>query len=128
MSEEATQLGKVGDWLRLGTAVEANAADLPHLEILGLQLAELGRQVQEVFKEQAALRAGKQDASRRRRELMTEGERLATLMRLAIRQRYGIRSEKLAEFGLQPFRGRKTKRQREALEPAPATPTDPTSG
>jgi hypothetical protein len=125
MSEETTQLGKVGDWLRLGTVVEANAADLPHLEVLRLQLAELGRKVQEVFKEQAALRAGKQDASRRLQELMPEGDRLATLMRQAIRQRYGIRSEKLAEFGLQPFRGRKARRQPDAPAPAPVTPTDP---
>ena len=40
--------------------------------------------------------------------LSSLGIRSAALSRrrLAIKQHYGIRSEKLAEFGLQPFRGR----------------------
>jgi hypothetical protein len=127
MSDETTQTGRVGDWLRLGGAVEANAAELSHLETLHLQLAEMARQVRELFKEQATLRAAKQDASKRLDVLLREGDRLATLIRQAIRQHFGIRSEKLAEFGLQPFRGRKARTEkRPTAAPAPdaVTPFD----
>jgi len=49
--------------------------------------------------------------------MLTEGGRLTALLRHALKQHYGIRSEKLAEFGLQPFRGRK--------QPEPSTPATP---
>ena len=48
--------------------------------------------------------------------LLTEAERLITVLLLAVKQHYGIRSEKLAEFGIQPFRGRRRKE-----EPTPET-------
>jgi hypothetical protein len=63
--------------------------------------------------------AGKQEASKQLNTFVTEGERLATVLQLAVKQHYGIRAEKLAEFGLQPFRGR-TK-----AKPAPETPGTP---
>jgi len=68
-------------------------------------------------KQQTAQRAAKQVATQQFQEMLTEGERLATLLRQAVKQHYGIRAEKLSEFGLQPFRGRK---------PAATAPT-PTS-
>jgi hypothetical protein len=127
MSDETTQTGRVGDWLRLGEVMEANAAELSHLETLRLRFAEMTLDVRELFKEQAALKATKQDVSKRLDALLREGDRLATLLRQALRQHYGIRSEKLAEFGLQPFRGRKPRtQQRPAVAPATdvVTPTD----
>ena len=51
---------------------------------------------------------------------MVEGERLANLLRVNLKQHYGIRSEKLSAFGLQPFRGRKGKEAPEA--PISSTP------
>jgi hypothetical protein len=110
--------------------VNSSGADLRrrHLETLRVQLAEMALQVRELFKEQAALRAAKQDASKRLEVLLREGDRLATLIRQAIRQHFGIRSEKLAEFGLQPFRGRKARTEkRPTTAPAPddVTLTDP---
>ena len=32
---------------------------------------------------------------------------MATVLLVSIRQHYGIRAEKLADFGLKPFRGRR---------------------
>ena len=51
---------------------------------------------------------------------MTEAERLGTVLRLAVKQHFGIRAEKLVELKVQPFRGRK--------KPAPPTtpPVNPT--
>jgi len=34
------------------------------------------------------------------------GRRLATVLRTSVREHYGNRNQKLAEFGLQPLRGR----------------------
>jgi hypothetical protein len=93
-------------WQRTLNAFTENADELAFLEVQRNRLADLLAQAQELAQEQAALIAGKQDASKRLRVVMTEGERLLTVLRLAVKQYYGIGSEKLAEFGLQPFRGR----------------------
>jgi hypothetical protein len=71
--------------------------------------------------QQSALMAEKQDASQQLAEALTEAERLATVLRLAVKQHFGICAEKLVEFKLQPFRGRK-----KAAPPAtpPVNPTE----
>jgi hypothetical protein len=43
------------------------------------------------------------------------------VLRLAVKQHYGIRAEKLAEFGLQPFRGRP--RSVQTAEPQSPSPS-----
>lgn len=68
--------------------------------------------------------------SKRLKVLIDEGQRLATGLRKLLTENYGVRSEKLAEFGMQPFRGRKVATLRrkageaENAEP-PAPPTAP---
>jgi hypothetical protein len=77
----------------------------------------------EVSKRQGAMRAAKQEASKQMRKLASQGNRLGALMRQALIEHYGIDEEKLAEFGLQPFRGRLRKQptpeKPEAPQPAP---------
>jgi hypothetical protein len=119
MSRETTNAGKLGRLQRLSTALTANSGDLQHLQGSITQLAILLTQAQEAAKQQTAFMAGKQEASKQLSTFMIEGERLATVLQLAVKQHYGIRSEKLAEFGLQPFRGR-TK-----AKPVPETPEPP---
>jgi hypothetical protein len=121
MSVETTYAGLFGSWRQLDTALTANAAELAHLNGLHTRLLEVLSETQEVLQQQAAFTAGKLEASRRLKNLMTEGERLANLLRQALKQHYGIRSEKLAEFGLQPFRG-----LARAAKPAPETPSETT--
>jgi hypothetical protein len=118
MSKETTNAGKLGKLQKLSAALAANNGDLQHLQGSITQLATMLTQAQEASKQQAALAAGKQEASKQLKTFLTEGERLATMLQMAVKQHYGIRSEKLAEFGLQPFRGRKAK-------PAPETPGTP---
>jgi hypothetical protein len=51
---------------------------------------------------------------------------MATVLRFSLKQFYGPTSEKLVEFGIQPFRGRKRRNaspQAESAAPAEATPT-----
>jgi len=47
---------------------------------------------------------------------MTDSTRLGNALRAMIKEHYGVRSEKLAEFGIQPFRGRPRKAKVEAAQ------------
>src|ERR1700709_400287 len=109
MAIDKSYSGVLGNLGRLTTALAANAADLPHLEGIRTRLEKLLADAQDTAKQQAALPARKQEATLRLRTLLTEGKRLSTSTQKALQQNYGPRAEKLAEFGLQPFRGRKVK-------------------
>jgi hypothetical protein len=53
--------------------------------------------------------------------------RLVTVLRLTLKHFYGIRSEKLTEFGIQPFRGRSRRTAKGLPPPKPAGPPGPPS-
>jgi type II secretory pathway component PulF len=125
MSQETTNAGMQGDWKRLVVAIEANAAELGHLEVPRVKLGGLLAQAEEINKQHKALTASKLEASRQLKLLMTEGQRLSNALRTMLREHYGIRAEKLAEFGLQPFRGRNRKSKKAPAEPTPTEPTNP---
>ena len=122
MSQETTYAGMIGEWQKLIATLEANAADLPHAEVPKSELAAMLARAQGISLEQAALAATKQEKSKQLKDVMIEGQRMATALRVLIRQRYGIRSEKLVEFSLQPFRGRKR-----TAKPAPEVETKATA-
>jgi hypothetical protein len=105
--------------------MQANSADLPHLEISMARLNALLAQGLDLSKEQAIFQAGKQVKTQQLQTVLTEGSRLATLLRNALKAHYGPTSEKLSEFGLKPFRGRKA---RQAPEPDPEVPAGPQVG
>jgi DNA-binding protein H-NS len=123
MAKETTYSGMQGDQQRLVTALTANNGELPHLEGARQRLENLLTQAQETAKKQAALTASKQETSKQLRSLVMEGQRVANAVRSMLKEHYGLRAEKLAEFGLQPFRGRARKVKPEA----PAIPEPPTS-
>ena len=112
----------VGNLQQLLGKLEANKADLPQMEISMTKLGTVMARVMDVSKQQGALTASKQAASKELQTLLTEGQRLANGLRALVKEHYGIRSEKLAEFGLQPFRGRV--RTVKPPTPAPATPPE----
>jgi len=85
-------------------AVTANREELPHLEEPLAKIYGVLSDVKDLTAQQASLSATKQDISKRLAERMREGERLMAFVDACVRQRYGSRSEKLVEFGLQPFR------------------------
>jgi hypothetical protein len=114
-----TYASKLGDWQSFLAPLATNAADLPHLEIPRTQLAALLAQAVELKNQQATERAAKQGATQQLQTMVLEGQRLAALLRQALKQHYGPRSEKLAEFGLQPFRGR-AKSKKTPPTPAPS--------
>ena len=120
MGRETTNLGKLGGLQKFRTALAANSGLLPHLEGSRTQYEGMVTAAHELASRQAALTAEKQEVSKQLRETVVEAERLGTVLRLAVKQHFGIRSEKLAEFDLRPFRGRK---RSEPLVTPPAEPT-----
>lgn len=118
MAKQTTYTGMIGDWQRLLETLTANSAELPQIEPFRAKLAALLTQALDVTKQQGELKASKQQMSKQLRKLATDGQRLATAVRVLLKEHYGISDEKLAAFGLQPFRGRIRK-------PAPQEPGTP---
>lgn len=111
----------INSWERLLASMEANAQDFPQLEVYRAKLAEMLKAAREASSQQAAMAAGKQEASQRLQAVLVEGRKWATFLRLGVKRQYGDKSEKLVEFDLQPFRGRR----RPAAEPEPPAPPSP---
>lgn len=114
----------IGNLARLTAALGANATEIPHLEGIRGRLEKILADAQEAAKQQAALIASKQEATNRLQALTKEGLRLSAGVQKLLQQNYGLSSEKLAEFGIQPFRGRKAKK---ADPEQPGTPAPPPS-
>jgi hypothetical protein len=107
MSESNSYAEVVNGWEEQLTAIEQNKSDLPQLEIPRQRLQAITTQIRAYSAEQATLTAAKQEATKRIYFLLAQGRKLSTVLRTAIREQYGNRSEKLAEFGLKPLRPRR---------------------
>lgn len=123
MTKESTQKGRMEAWERLIQRIAANAPELAHLETARARLEAMLAEGREAAAQQAAYTSGKQEATRKLKVLQVEGERLANVLRVSVKQHFGIRSEKLSEFGLKPFRGRNRKKTEPGLKPAPSRET-----
>lgn len=133
MSNETTQLGQKGEWQKLIKPLEGKP-ELAYLTPQKDKLSGLLDQAVEITYQQNALTAQKQELSKQLQTIMIEGQRTATVLRRSIAAHYGVRSEKLAEFGMQPFRGRpftprtrKPKQQPEAPSNSDAPASTPAS-
>lgn len=107
-------------WERLLASLEANAGDLPQFETYRAQLKTMLDGAREASAQQAALAANKQETTKKLQSVLADGRKLANFLRNGVRQRYGNRSEKLVEFGLNPLRTRVR-----ALLPAVKPPQPP---
>ncbi|HEX4964393.1 MAG TPA: hypothetical protein VF173_26485 [Thermoanaerobaculia bacterium] len=110
-----------GGWEKLLTTVEANKADLEFLDPLRLQLTAALEGAKAANVRQSTSQAQVQQATRDLEKFMATGRDLATRLRNGIRTQYGLKGEKLTEFGLQPLRKPK-KAVKPAETPTPATP------
>ncbi|HSS50596.1 MAG TPA: hypothetical protein VLX28_16790 [Thermoanaerobaculia bacterium] len=121
MARETRSAGIMGDLQRLSVTMDANKEALPQLEPFRLKLTGIVTQVFDIAKQQAAHKAGKQESSKQLRKLLTEANRVADVVRTAVKDHFGPEDEKVAEFGIQPFRGRKAK----AATPTPVSTSPP---
>jgi len=134
MPRQTTKAAKLGVLQKFRDSLSANQANLPQLEGSMAQFDMMVTNAHELTTRQDALTAAKQDVAKQFVDTLTEAERLGTVLRLAVKQHFGIRSEKLAEFNLQPFRGRKKpaaapnqslkklKKSPDSVEPLPEKP------
>jgi len=112
------------DWGQLSTTVDVNKADLAHLEPHRARLAVVYDGSKATKLRQEALKAELQQTTRDLEALMTEGRDLATRLRNGIRTQYGMKGEKLTEFGLKPRRKPQKKANPEPVaQPAPVAVT-----
>ena len=132
MAREPKYGATFNGWERLLASLEANKETFPQLDAYRTQLEAMLSQAREASAEQTAMAAGKQQATQRIQTLLVDGRKLATVLRTVVRQHFGNRSEKLAEFDLQPLRARTRTVTAGAgagtkpptVTPTPATPTD----
>ncbi|MFY9823251.1 MAG: hypothetical protein WAM82_17845 [Thermoanaerobaculia bacterium] len=125
MARETRSAGIMGDLQRLSVTMEANKGDLPQLEPFRLKLTGIVTQIFEVAAQQSAHKVGKQESARQLRKLLTQGNRVADLVRTGVRDHFGPDAEKVAEFGVQPFRGLKAKTKTPAPAPTPVPSPEP---
>jgi len=85
-------------------ALAANSEELPQMAVPQQKVDAVLTEMKDLSARQASLAAAKQEATKRLRELNLEGRRLLAFVDAGIREHYGTRSEKLVEFGQQPFR------------------------
>ncbi len=117
-----TQNEALGDLQRLSAALAANESDFEHMLGAVTEFQALVSDAQDAATQQALLITAKMEATRRFQALLKSGNAQAVLLRNAARVRYGRGSDRLAQFGVQPFRGRKTVL---AVTPPPAPDPDP---
>lgn len=102
-----TYADSITGWQRRLQALTANADEVAHLESRRTKLQGIYEGTLGAMREQSAATASKQEASRLLEALVAEGNKVDNFLCAGLREHYGNRSEKLAEFDLQPFRGRR---------------------
>lgn len=112
-------------WRHRLTTLESNKEEVQHLETRRERLQGIHDGAHAAIRDQAAATAAKQEASKRLEALMKEGRKVDTFLTTCLREHYGDRNEKLEEFQIKPFRGRRTKKvekkQAEPQAPLPET-------
>ena len=125
MAREQKYGSTLNGWAHLLTSIEANADDFKELERYRQELTTMLEGAREAIAQQTAMAATKQEASQRLQALLVDGRKLATFLRLGVKRQYGDKSEKLVEFGLQPFRSRPRATPEAAKPPATPAPAEP---
>ena len=115
MSRVPQYMHKVAGWEVTNTGLTANQEQIQFLEGHRGELEQKMVRFKELSTKHAALTTSKQEVGKEMRQLFREVETLVAFIRTGIRQHFGKDSEKLIEFGLQPFRGVRTA----AKEPEP---------
>ena len=119
MAHVPLYMNDVNGWEKMHVAVNANPKDLSHLLDHNGQLGGKAVRIRALSAEQALLTARKQVITAEIQTLLREGNTLLDYVQTGVRQHYGLNSEKLVEFGLQPIR---TKARTPKTEPAPTEP------
>ncbi len=99
----------ITEWEKLLSTVTTNKDDLPSLDGFRQALETEAATAKAANLRQSAAQAAAQQATRDLEASRQRGRDLADQIRFGIKSKYGMRNEKLKEFGLKVFRGRKKK-------------------
>ena len=115
---------ETGSWGQMAVTVDVNKVDLAHLEPQRARLAVVSESAKATKVKQEALKAQVQQTTRDLEGLMKEGRDLFSRLRFGVRTQYGLKSEKLTEFGMKPRRKQQKKATPEPVaQPTPVTHT-----
>jgi hypothetical protein len=116
----------VTGWDQMASAVTVNNDQVAHLEVSVPKLQERSQRARSLYARYAAMRAAKQEVWKELQQVLEEGEAEMRYLREGVKAHYGKRSEKLVEFGVQPFRGIKRKSAKDSTAPevSPASAPD----
>jgi hypothetical protein len=96
-------------------------AGLAHAEVARQRLTGTVAELNRLIAERDFHAARKQEATQRINQLLDDGRRTASALRVYLKEHLGPGSEELTAFGIQPFRGRKKRRAAESAEdPSPS--------
>ncbi len=112
-----SKLESLGGLQRFSAALAGKASEMPQLEASREIFVGKVARVEELAQRQAELVASKQDVTQQFQESIADAQRMATALRAALKVHYGPDSERLVEFGIQPFRGKKKRKEPEAPPP-----------
>ena len=104
---KTSMAGTQSAWENLLAGVDANRADLPHLEGYSTQLDTQLKDLKAELVRRSALQAEVLRSTRTITELLKSGRDLASRIAYALRAQYGHDGDKLVEFGVKPTRQHK---------------------
>ena len=124
MSRVPQYMHTVAGWEVTNTGLTANKVE--HLEPKRIELEEKMIRFKEKSTQHAVLTTSKQEVGKEMQVLFRQIETLVAFIRAGVRQHYGKDSEKMIEFGLQPFRGLKTSAEKAAKAKESGASAEPT--
>ena len=92
-------MNRINGWELTGMAVNANAARRPPTGARSPRFAELTVQARNLWSQQAALNASKQEINRMLRQALRDGDAVTDFIRTGARAHYGAGSEKRSSPG-----------------------------
>ena len=104
------------EWRRILKPHADKSVEIPLLEGHFTRLGSVLTQVEAIEGQQLRLTAAKQEMSKQLKGLVVEGRKIAAFLKAGLRDHHGRDSEKLAEYGMQPFRGNKPAKSDEPVE------------
>lgn len=116
----------IHDWEQLLAALDSNAGELPDVSAHRQPLEQVLVNAKAISARQDAHRAGLGQATRELEAVMADGRDSANRLRNFLKSHYGVRSDKLTEYGVRPVRKRSRLKSKKPVVPTAADlPADP---
>ena len=107
MAVKRRYMNRINGWAQVAAGVSSNPQETEHLQPGAVRLQGLHTRASELSVRQAALITAKQEVTKELQQVLREGDALADFLRTGARAHFGPESEKMVQFGMQPFRGKK---------------------